>query len=59
MVDYFVEGRGEVKGDEQQNVAICVDRGTMSGGADVVPGRKPAMCGDPQAYIGNVCGFDN
>tara|TARA_R110002167_G_scaffold136998_2_gene323835 strand:- start:265 stop:489 length:225 start_codon:yes stop_codon:yes gene_type:complete len=49
------EGRGEVKGDERSNEAISVDTGTISGGAEVVPGRKPTKCGDPQAYIANWC----
>ncbi|WP_417381814.1 hypothetical protein [Gimesia sp.] len=51
------EERGEVKGDERSNVAIFVDTGTIFGGAEVVPGRKPTKCGDPQAYITNGCGF--
>ncbi|EDL59055.1 hypothetical protein PM8797T_07524 [Gimesia maris DSM 8797] len=49
------EGRGEVKGDERSNVAISVDTGTISGGAEVVPGRRAAKCGDPQAYFRNWC----
>ncbi|WP_417390184.1 hypothetical protein [Gimesia sp.] len=57
MVDYFVESHGGVKGDEQDHVAIRVDMGAMSGGAEVVPGRKAAMCGDPQGDITNRCGF--
>jgi len=31
MVDYFREGREEVKGDEQSNVAIRVDMEPMLG----------------------------
>ncbi|WP_417389822.1 hypothetical protein [Gimesia sp.] len=58
MFDYFVEGRGEVKRDEQSNVAIRVDSGSIQGGAVVVPGRRAAMCGDPQDTITNGCGFE-
>ena len=57
MVDYFVEGRGGVKGDEQYNVAIRVDREPTCCDVGAVPGRCFAMCGDPQAHITNVCGF--
>ena len=56
--DYFVEGRGEVKGDVQSNVAIRVDSGPIQGGAVVVPWRRAAMCGDPQGTITNGCGFE-
>ena len=53
--DYFVEGRGEVKGDVQSNVAIRVDSGPIQGGAVVVPWRRAAMCGDPPGTITNGC----
>ncbi len=57
MLDYFVEGRGGVKGDKQCNVAIRVDRGPTCCDVGAVPGRSVAMCGDPQAHITNGCGY--
>ncbi|WP_291167176.1 hypothetical protein [Gimesia sp.] len=58
MVDYFREGRGCVKGDEKDDVAIRVDRGPMLDDTVAVPGRRVAMCGDPQGYSTNGCGFE-
>ena len=57
MVDYFVESHGDVKGDEQYNVAIRVDREPTCCDVGAVPGRSFAMCGDPQANITNGCGY--
>ena len=57
MFAYFVEGRGAVKGDEQYHVAIRVDREPTCCDVGAVPGRSVAMCGDPQGYITNGCGF--
>ena len=45
------------RGDEKKHVAIRVDRGSMLGGTGAVPGRRAAMCGDPQATTTNRCGF--
>ena len=59
MVDYFVERRGEVKRDEQSNVAIRVDREPTCCDVGAVPGRSVAMCGDPQAHITNRCYYAN
>ena len=58
MLDYFVESHGGVKGDEQYNVAIRVDRGPTCCDVGAVPGRSFAMCGDPQGYITNGCCCD-
>ena len=55
MLDYFVERHGGVKGDEQDHVAIRVDRGPKCCDVGAVPGRSFAMCGDPQATITNGC----
>ncbi len=57
MVDYFVERHGGVKGDKQYHVAIRVDREPTCCDVGAVPGRSFAMCGDPQGYITNGCGF--
>tara|TARA_R100001132_G_scaffold970_1_gene1178 strand:+ start:79 stop:576 length:498 start_codon:yes stop_codon:yes gene_type:complete len=57
MVVYFVERHGGVKGDEQDHVAIRVERKPICGDVGAVSGRSVAMCGDPQATITNRCDF--
>ncbi|WP_417390542.1 hypothetical protein [Gimesia sp.] len=57
MVDYFVEVRLGVKGDEQYHVAIRVDGEPTCCDVGAVPGRWAAMCGDTQGDIRNGCGF--
>ena len=57
MLDYFVESHGGVKGDEQDHVAIRVEREPTCCDVEAVSGRSVAMCVDPQATITNRCDF--